>query len=111
MERTAPLKEPLQPVGNVKPELIAKVTLPEKPLTGATAIVEVPAIVARVGTAGPDREKSWTGRERLVGLELGAGAAPVAAVAGTGNGGTPVVHVTERIAPENEAPRPVRKGE
>ena len=43
MERTAPLKEPLQPVGNVKPELIAKVTLPEKPLIGLTVQVEVPA--------------------------------------------------------------------
>src|SRR3989449_8645560 len=47
MERTAPLKEPLQPVGNVKPELIAKVTLPEKPLIGETAIAEGPAKVAR----------------------------------------------------------------
>jgi len=109
MERTAPLKEPLQPVGNVKPELIAKVTLPEKPLTGATAIVEVPAIVARVVTAGPDSEKSWTVTERLVVLDRVAGAVPVVPVTGTVNGATPVVHVTERIAPENEPLQPVGK--
>src|SRR2546425_12223070 len=98
MERTAPLKEPLQPVGNVKPELIAKVTLPEKPLIGATAIVEVPAIVARVVTAGPDSEKSWKGTERVVVLDRGAGAVPRVPATGTENGATAVVHVTGKIA-------------
>src|SRR2546428_91597 len=106
MERTAPLKEPLQPVGNVKPELIAKVTLPEKPLIGATAIVEVPAIVARVVTAGPDSEKSWTGTERLVVLDRVGGAVTMGPGTGTVNGATPVEHVTERIAPENEPLQP-----
>src|SRR3989441_5199447 len=109
MERTAPLKEPLQPVGNVKPELTAKATPPEKPVTEAMVIVEVPAIVGRVVRAGPDSEKSWTVTERLVVLDRVAGAVPVVPVTGTVNGATPVVHVPERIAPENEPLQPVGK--
>ena len=107
--RTAPEKEPLQPDGKTKPELTANVTAPVNPLIGVTATVEDPAIVARVVTAGPDSEKSWTVTERLVVLDRVAGAVPVVPVTGTVNGATPVVHVTERIAPENEPLQPVGK--
>ena len=57
-DRTAPENEPEQPEGNTKPVVIAKVTVPVKPLIGVTAIVEVPATVARVVIAGPATEKS-----------------------------------------------------
>ena len=57
-DKTAPENEPLQPDGNVKPELTAKVTAPENPLIEVTATVEVPATVARVVIAGPAIEKS-----------------------------------------------------
>ena len=57
-EKTAPVSDPLQPVGNVKPEPKAKVATPVNPLIGETAIVEVPATVARVVIAGPATEKS-----------------------------------------------------
>ena len=59
-DKTAPVNEPLQPVGKVKPELMAKVTVPVNPLIGVTATVEVPATVARVVIAGPAIEKSTT---------------------------------------------------
>src|SRR5207245_3254285 len=52
-DKTAPENEPLQPVGNTKPVLIANVTAPVNPLIGVTATVEVPATVARVVIAGP----------------------------------------------------------
>jgi len=59
-ERVAPDIETVQPDGAVKPEPIAKVTVPENPLIGVTATVEVPATVARVVIAGPAIEKSTT---------------------------------------------------
>ena len=57
-DRTAPVNEPPQPVGKLKPELMAKATAPVNPLMGVTATVEVPATVARVVIAGPAIEKS-----------------------------------------------------
>ena len=59
-DRMAPENEPLQPVGNVKPELIVKVTAPPNPLIEVTDTVEVPATVARVVIGGPAIEKSRT---------------------------------------------------
>jgi hypothetical protein len=57
-ERTAPVKEPEQPDGNTKPAETANVTVPENPLTGVTATIELPTTVARVVIAGPAMEKS-----------------------------------------------------
>src|SRR3989442_12086982 len=85
-DKTAPENEPLHPVGNVKPELIAKETVPANPLIGVTATVEVPATVARVVIAGPAREKSWTLTETLAFLDSVVGAVPVVRVIGTVKG-------------------------
>ena len=57
-DKVAPVNEPLQPVGKVKPELIAHVTVPENPLIGVTVQAELPATVARVVIAGQDGVKS-----------------------------------------------------
>ena len=54
-ERTAPLKEAVQPAGTA-PAL--NVTIPEKPLIGVTVTVEVPVTVASVVMAGALSEKS-----------------------------------------------------
>jgi len=59
-DRTVPVIDPLQPVGNVKPELTARVTVPENPLREVTTTVEEPETVARVVIAGPATEKSTT---------------------------------------------------
>jgi hypothetical protein len=56
-ERTAPLKDAVQPAGRVP---AVKVTVPLNPLMGVTVTVEVPATVASVVMAGADREKSTT---------------------------------------------------
>ena len=102
-DRTAPENDPLQPVGKVKPELIAKVTVPEKPLIGVTATVEVPATVARVVIAGPAIEKSCMVTETVVDLDK----PPLEPVTGTVNGATPVAQVTDKVAPVNEPLQPV----
>jgi hypothetical protein len=54
-DRTAALKDAVQPAGTVP---AVKVTVPAKPLIGVTVTVEVPATVARVVIAGADSEKS-----------------------------------------------------
>jgi hypothetical protein len=54
-ERTAPVNEAVQPEGTAP---AAKVTVPENPLIGVTATVEVPATVARAVMLGPEIEKS-----------------------------------------------------
>jgi hypothetical protein len=59
-DRTAPVNEPEQPPGKTKPALTANVTAPVNPLMFVTAIVEVPATVARAVIAGPAIEKSTT---------------------------------------------------
>jgi hypothetical protein len=105
-DKTAPVNKPEQPVGNTNPALTAKVTDPVNPLTGVTAIVEVPATVARVVIAEPATEKSWTVTETLAVLDKALGAAPVVPVTGTVNGATPVAQITERTLPENEAVQP-----
>src|SRR2546425_9076630 len=102
-DRTAPEKEPLQPVGKVKPELIVKVTAPVNPLIPVTDTVEVPATVARVVIGGPAIEKSWTVTLTVVLLDK----PPLVPVTGTVNGATPVEHVTDKTAPANEPLQPV----
>jgi hypothetical protein len=54
-DRAAPEKPAEQPPGTAP---AVKVTAPENPLIGVTAMVEVPATVARVVIAGPAMEKS-----------------------------------------------------
>ncbi len=54
-ERTAPLKDAVQPVGTVP---AVNVTVPVKPLMGVTVTVDVPETVASVVIAGADNEKS-----------------------------------------------------
>jgi hypothetical protein len=56
-DRTATEKLAVQLLGTVP---VVKVTVPLKPLIGATVTVEVPATVAKVVTAGAEREKSTT---------------------------------------------------
>ncbi len=55
IERTAPLKDAVHPVGTVP---AVNVTVPAKPFIGVTVTVEVPLTVARVVIAGADRLKS-----------------------------------------------------
>ena len=102
-DRTAPENEPLQPVGNVKPELIVKVTAPVNPLIPVTDTVEVPATVARVVIGGADNEKSLTVTLTVVLLDK----PPLVPVTGTVNGATPVAQVTDKTAPANEPLQPV----
>jgi hypothetical protein len=59
-DKTAPVIEPLQPVGKVNPEVTANVTVPANEFIGVTAIVDVPVRVARGVIAGPAIEKSTT---------------------------------------------------
>ena len=56
-DKTAPLKDAVQPTGTVP---AAKVTVPAKPLIGVTVTVEVPATVASEVMAGAESEKSTT---------------------------------------------------
>src|SRR2546425_385929 len=79
-ERTAPVNEPLHPVGNA--ELTTKVTVPENPFMRVTATVDVPATVARVVIGGADNEKSWKVTETVVDLDK----PPLEPVTGTVNG-------------------------
>ncbi len=106
-ERTALLKEAVQPAGTVP---AANVTVPVNPLIPVTETVEVPAVPAVVraivdGLA--DSEKSWMVTDTLVVLESVLGAVPVVPVTTTLNGATPVVQLIESTAPENEAMQPV----
>jgi hypothetical protein len=73
---------------------------------GVTATVDVPATVASVVIAGADSEKSWTVTDTLVVRESVLGAVPVVPVTTPLNGATPVVQLTERTAPLNEAVQP-----
>jgi hypothetical protein len=73
---------------------------------GVTATVDVPATVASVVIAGADSEKSWTVTDTLVVRESVLGAVPVVPVTIPLNGATPVVQLTERTAPLNEAVQP-----
>jgi len=106
-ERTEPEKDPLQPVGNVKPELMDHVTVLENPLIGVTVQLELPAIVASFVIPGQAGVKSWTVTLTVVLLDNVLGAVPVVPVTGTLNDATPVVHVTDKTAPENEPLHPV----
>jgi hypothetical protein len=102
-ERTAPLKDAVQPAGTVP---AANVTVPVNPLTPATEIVEVPAVptVVRAIVDGlADSEKSWTVTLTLVVRERVLGAVPVVPVTITLKGATPVVQLTDRTAPEKLA--------
>ena len=99
-DNTAPVNEPLQPVGKRKPELTAHVTVPENPLIPVAAHVELPATVARVVIPGQDGVKSWTVAVKLVLLESVVGAVPVVPVTGTVNGAGAVGQTTETVAPE-----------
>jgi len=99
-DKVAPVNEPLQPVGNVKPELTAHVTVPANPLMPATVQAELPATVARVVIPGQDGVKSWTVARKLVLLDSVAGAVPVVPVTGTVNGAGAVGQTTETVAPE-----------
>ena len=56
-ERTAPLKDAVQPTGTAP---AVKVTVPVNPLIGVTVTVEVPVTVASVVMAGAESEKSTT---------------------------------------------------
>src|SRR3989442_13274766 len=102
-ERTAPVNEPLHPVGNA--ELTTKVTVPENPFMRVTATVDVPATVARVVIGGADNEKSWKVTETVVDLDK----PPLEPVTGTVNGATPVAQVTDNVVPVNEPLQPVGK--
>src|SRR5207245_2672485 len=104
-DRVAPVNNPLQPVGNVKPEVIVKVTAPLNPLIEVTDTADVPATVARVVIGGADNEKSRTVTMTVVLLDK----PPLAPVTGTVNGATPVAQVTDKVAPTNEPTQPVGK--
>jgi hypothetical protein len=54
-DRTAPLKDAVQPAGTAP---AVSVTVPVNPLIAVTVTVDVPATVARVVIAGADRLKS-----------------------------------------------------
>ena len=56
-DKIAPRNDAVQPAGTVP---AVNVTVPEKPLIGVTATVEVPVTVASVAMAGADSEKSTT---------------------------------------------------
>src|SRR2546425_10976127 len=85
-DKVAPVNEPLQPIGKVKPELTAHVTVPENPLIPVATQAELPATVARVVIPGQDGVKSWIVAVKLVLLDNVAGAVPVVPVTGTVNG-------------------------
>src|SRR3989442_8967191 len=93
-DNTAPVNEPLQPVGKRKPELTAHVTVPENPLIPVATHVELPATVARVVIPGQDGVKSWTVAVKLVLLENVAGEVPVVPGTGTLNGAGAVGQTT-----------------
>src|SRR5712691_11556469 len=100
IDKVAPVNDPLQPFGKVKPALTAQVTAPEKPLIAVKVQAELPWTVARVVIAGQDGVKSWTVAVKLVLLDSVAGAVPVVPVTGTVNGAGAVGQTTETVAPE-----------
>ena len=102
-ETMAPLNDAVQPVGTVP---AVNVTLPVNPLIGVTVTAEVPATVASVVITGADNEKSRIVTLTLVILDSVLGAVPVVPVTVTLNGATPVVQLTERMAPEKDAMHP-----
>jgi hypothetical protein len=75
-------------------------------LIAVTVTVDVPATVANVVIAGADNEKSWTVTRTVVVRDRVLGAVPVVPVTTTLNGATPVVQLTERTAPLNDAVQP-----
>src|SRR2546425_1145344 len=99
-DKVAPVNEPLQPIGKVKPELTAHVTVPENPLIPVAVQAELPATVARVVIAGQDGVKSWIVAVKLVLLDNVAGAVPGVPVTGTVDGAGAVGQTTETVAPE-----------
>ena len=105
-DNTRPVNEPPQPGGKVNPGLIARVTVPEKPLIGATAMVEFPVTVTIVVIGGPAIVKSTCETETLVLLDKTFGGLPEVAFTGTVNGPTLAGQFTDKTAPLKEPVHP-----
>jgi hypothetical protein len=103
IDRTVPLNVAVQPAGT--PVTVYEI-VPVNPFIGVTVTAEVPVTVASVVMAGADSEKSWIVTLTFVVLERVFGEVPVVPVTSTLNGATPVVQLTDKTAPENEAVQP-----
>jgi hypothetical protein len=89
--------------------VVARLTVPEKPLIAVTEMVDaptVPPLVMMIVEGLADTEKSWTVTLTLVVRDSVLGAVPVVPVTSTLNGATPVLQLTDRTAPPNDTVHP-----